>query len=236
MREVTLSRGKVALVDDEDYGFLMHWKWHAAKNSQSEDFYARRGVRVGGKLKMISMARVVADAQDGEEVDHINHDTLDNRRANLRVCSHTENCLNRRKPKRRRGCSSRYRGVSFYMPAGMWVAHFRREHIGYFVCERDAAQAYNARVKERGFEEVSPLNDIEGRGVLTHYPDSYHPKKKASKFRGVTRRSDGRWKANIAVNKNRIYLGVFDSEIEAAKAFDLACDDSGLSGRKNFPD
>jgi len=90
MREILLSRGHVALVDDADFDWLSRSKWHC-----SNDGYAVSGVVV--------MHRLIMDAPDGMEVDHIDRNKLNNRRSNLRVCTHAENMRNIVKPKALKG-------------------------------------------------------------------------------------------------------------------------------------
>lgn len=92
--EIPLTRGLVALVDDEDAEWLSQWKWHAVKTKSG--FYAARAVRTSGKKKVIYMHRVICDPPIGMLADHANNDTLDNRRRNLRPSSHRQNNQNRR--------------------------------------------------------------------------------------------------------------------------------------------
>mgnify|MGYP003656276584 CR=1 FL=1 len=120
---------------------------------------SRGGVYLG------SLARVLLNAPDGMEADHINHDPLDNRRANLRLCTRSENARNTR------GHSSsknKYKGVTYHTaghyPAGRrWRAYTRvngkRVWLGYHATEDDAARAYNDyAIKE--FGEFACLNDV----------------------------------------------------------------------------
>lgn len=99
MREIPLTQGKVALIDDEDYEELSQYKWtahHRAKNT----WYAVRyvGKRVDGKRVgvHIQMHRVITNCPDGLVVDHINHNGLDNRKENLRTVTAAVNAGNRR--------------------------------------------------------------------------------------------------------------------------------------------
>lgn len=85
MSSIPLTQGRVVLVDDEDYEWLSERKWHAHKSSTH--WYAACWI----KGKMIRMHRLITDAPDGLVVDHINGDTLDNRRCNLRICTTREN-------------------------------------------------------------------------------------------------------------------------------------------------
>jgi hypothetical protein len=151
--EIELTRGYVTKVDDADYDSL------AAHNWYYNGRYAVRGVwcPLRKNMKPIKMHRVILGAKDCESIDHINGDGLDNRRANLRLCTHQQNMFNRRnatKPK-----TSIYKGV--HLSRGKWRASIRfnkkLKHIGYFTSELDAAKTYDEVAKEM-FGEFAGLN------------------------------------------------------------------------------
>lgn len=142
---IPLTQGYSAIVDDEDYDWLMRWKWHATK-SAGGSFYARRNslsAEVFNRRVVITMHRTILGVIDNPSVlvDHINRDGLDNRRTNLRLCNKSQNGCNSLP---RRG-SSKYKGVS--RKGGMWVAQIsdgsRRRSLGYFQNELDAAAIYD---------------------------------------------------------------------------------------------
>ncbi len=91
MREIALTQGKVALVDDADYAELVKYRWHASKSSDVGRFYAARFEKTNGKKHKIYMHRFLTDCPAGSEVDHRNNNSLDNRRSNFKVCSKSEN-------------------------------------------------------------------------------------------------------------------------------------------------
>lgn len=157
---IPLSRGLFTLVDGKDYadhikGFGERGedaKWYAA--GRTGGFYAARGVRMecGGRKEIIYLHRLIVGAAPGLEVDHINGDTLDNRRANLRVCTRAENARNLAK---RPGGSSRFKGVSWSSGDRRWRAFIRVDRrqisLGSFRAEQDAARAYDdAAIREFG--------------------------------------------------------------------------------------
>lgn len=161
MKEIKLNKqgknkGKyVALVDDEDFESLNHWRWCAAKNGNT--FYALRTISVDGKQKCIPMHCAI---MNGKGVDHIDHDGLNNQRSNLRFCTVSQNMMNKRK---RENTSSIYKGVYFHKGAKKWRAHIRingkRIQLGYFVLEVEAAKAYNDKAIAL-FCEFANLNDV----------------------------------------------------------------------------
>lgn len=95
MRKIRLTKGKYALVSDEDYERVSQFKWYASLESRGTKWYAvRRELRNGKRVK-IRMHRFILELPPGKEdsrvVDHLNHDSLDNRRENLEVIDQPEN-------------------------------------------------------------------------------------------------------------------------------------------------
>jgi len=168
-KEVPLSQGQVALVDDDDYKWLNKHKWHALWAPSIRGFYARRAQwdKKRKQYHFISMARVIMRARLGQQVDHISGGTLDNRKANLRLCTAAENSYNQ-KPVL--GGSSRYKGVTWNIQHRKWHVRIgyegRRVHLGYFVDEDDAASAYN-RAAVKYFGEFARLNAVNQEVVTT---------------------------------------------------------------------
>lgn len=144
---IRLSKGKYALVDGIDAPFLRLFKWHVAGK------YAVTKVAPRGQIKQIHMHRVILGLglrqYDSREVDHVNGNHLDNRIANLRTCSHSENMQNRRS---KRNHSSKYRGVSWSKQHRKWQANAghngKSSYIGRFSSERQAARVAAAKRRE----------------------------------------------------------------------------------------
>lgn len=158
MKEIPLTRGRVALVDDLDFGELNEHKWYAMRHL-SGTFYAKRSVpQVDGKRGSVLMHRQILGAQPGEDVDHRNSDGLDNQRANIRRCTRTQNNANARK---RPGTSSRFKGVC--KRGCKWEARIniagKRWGLGRFDDEFDAALAYNVAALDE-WHEFALLNVI----------------------------------------------------------------------------
>lgn len=160
MREIPLTQGKVALVDDEDFELVSRYKWwlHRVKCTA----YAITG-RTGRANKQVFMHRLILGAATGQQCDHRNSNGLDNRRSNLRACTHQQNQQNRRKQRQRSGkpCSSRFKGVCWQKEHRCWRVHITHNgnvmHLGYFHSEHDAARAYDAKATEL-FGEFALLN------------------------------------------------------------------------------
>lgn len=163
MKEIQLSQGQVALVDDADHDWLSLRKWYARWNPYTRSFYAmRNSSRVGGKRKTLYMHREILACQPGQEGDHVHSgDTLNNQRYNLRACTKFQNQQNQRPQV---GRSSIYKGVSWYKAGGKWMAYIgfegRLQHLGYFDDEMVAAIARDAKARE-----------LHGEFALLNFPD-----------------------------------------------------------------
>lgn len=146
-KEIRLSNGMVTLVDDEDYEYLMSFNWHACNQGEGRVYVMRHEPRQKGKSgKTVRMHRELTAAPPGTVVDHINHNTLDNRKRNLRVCSQHGNQANRMKTK---GINtSKYKGVSWDQDRSRWKAQIapnrKNRLIGRFLSEKEAALAYDS--------------------------------------------------------------------------------------------
>lgn len=115
MKEIKLTQGKVALVNDEDYEWLNQWKWLAHKVRGI--YYAKRNIWINNKRKLVGMHRIIMDTLENMEVDHKDHDTLNNQRHNLRNCFHKQNLRNQKPNKQ---STSQYLGV--YSNGGKFIA------------------------------------------------------------------------------------------------------------------
>src|SRR4029077_2817906 len=155
MREITLTRGHVAFVSDEDFEFLSTFKWHVQISKHT--CYAASH----SKGVTTFMHRLILGAEKGINVDHVDGNGLNNVRENLRRCTQHGNSRNafKRKP-----ASSIYKGVSFYKRDQLWTAQImvdrRYIHIGRFSTEAQAAQAYN-RAAMVHFGDFARFNEIQ---------------------------------------------------------------------------
>ena len=140
MKEILLPEGKTTLVDDEDYEYLNQWKWSFIKAKNTD--YARRVYRAKGKHFTIKMHRLIMNCPDGLQVDHKDHNGLNNQKSNLRICTKQQNRFNSQKEI---NCSSKYKGVSIskgFIKASIGGGG-KLINLGYFKTEIEAAKAYD---------------------------------------------------------------------------------------------
>jgi hypothetical protein len=162
MQKISLTQGQNAVVDDQDYEWLMQWKWCAQKSLRSFGavWYATRLSPRPIRVK-ISMHREIARRANfplSKQYDHRDGDGLHNWRDNIRPATTQQNAGNRRKIF---GCSSRYKGVCWNKHVKKWMAFIQDNHkttyLGYFIYEVDAAIAYDVEAQKR-FGEFARLN------------------------------------------------------------------------------
>lgn len=144
MQEIKLTRGKVALVDDEDFEYLNQWTWQADKGRRT--YYAVRTVWRNNKMdKKIYMHREIMKPSEGTQVDHISGNGLDCQKQNMRFCSPGQNNMNQKKQTKK--CHSRFMGVSLDKRRGTWMSYInlngKRKYLGCYKKEIDAAHARN---------------------------------------------------------------------------------------------
>jgi hypothetical protein len=154
MREIPLTQGKVALVDDADYDALMAFKWRALKWSSGVDqWYALRSVRKRNVYMHVHLTAYV-------RTDHIDGNGLNNQRANLREATNQQNSFNRRSETGH----SPFKGVySYPHDPSRWCAYIgldgRKQYLGIFDTKEEAALAYN-QAATKLFGEFAHLNDV----------------------------------------------------------------------------
>ena len=144
MKRIKLTKNRIAVIDDEDYERLNKYKWYYDKG------YAKRNIRIGTKRTFRYMHwDVIGKPKSGLEIDHINGDGLDNRRENLKACTHRMNMMNRRKNDNNK---SGYKGVCWHKTSQKWMAqtmvYGRRIYLGVFSNNLDAVKAYKDFVND----------------------------------------------------------------------------------------
>jgi len=230
----------VALVDDGDYDLVMRYRWNAIEQPGQGCAYALTNDPAGPSRSLHMHTLITGWAQ----VDHRDHNGLNNQRANLRPATHSQNLGNQRK---RRGTASRYKGVTPCKRS--WQARIRvngkQTHLGTYGTEEEAARAYDAAAR-RAFGEFACLNFPVGseasaleprpasRPSSTQVPDSAG----TSRYRGVFWSGQKcKWQAKIHADGKQRHLGFYVSETEAALAYDDAARDAyGAGAWLNFPD
>ena len=150
MKRIPLTKGKFAIVDDDDFIKLSKYKWclfykngktglicNAVRNSSKKN---------GKKSRLIYMHREIMEAPSGLLVDHINFNSLDNRKLNLRVCTASQNQFHRRRQKHRK-YNAKYKGIFYNKRRGKWTSSIgylnRVYYLGTFNNQEDAAIYYN---------------------------------------------------------------------------------------------
>lgn len=155
--QISVRPDRTALVDDEDFDRLGPRGWRVITG------YARKKFKCAdGKRHWFGMHRLVIHAPAGVDVDHVNGDPFDNRRANLRLANDSLNAANRRLLTAVN--TSGFRGVVFHRLLGKWQAGIkcrgRSIYLGVFASPEDAARAYDAAAR-RLFGEFARCNFTE---------------------------------------------------------------------------
>lgn len=139
--EIILSKGFVAVIDEADFAKVMRYTWcyqmpgYAVTNMKCFD---------GSKLRLY-LHRLILDAPHGMTVDHINGDGLDNRRSNLRLCTHGQNLRNQKANRGRRFKGAYRIGERGYFAKIAYEG--KSQYLGVFPSELEAAQAYDNAAK-----------------------------------------------------------------------------------------
>lgn len=151
---IPLARFKFAIVDEKYYGRLKNFNWRIRRYGKI--YYAVRNAVINDKntrKKTILMHKMILKVPEGMLVDHENHNGLDNRHANIRPATHSQNMCNRGKYKT--GCSSRFKGVRYRKWPNRrkcWCAsisvNHRRISLGVYMTEIEAARAYDKAARK----------------------------------------------------------------------------------------
>jgi hypothetical protein len=159
---IIIEKYKV-LIDDEDYNKIKVYKWYINKDKKNNRYTVRATLykklsKYNYKHKSIYIHSLIMNAKKGEVVDHKNHNTLDNRKCNLRICTNQQNIFNQKLNKRN---TSGYKGVSFNKSAKKWKAkvcyNYKDYYLGLFSNILDAKKAYEIKAKELFKEFYNPI-------------------------------------------------------------------------------
>ena len=144
MKKIFLNRGKyTCLIDDEDYNLVYKNGWYVHATG-----YVRKNIFKNGKWKTLTLSRVLNKTSDGLDTDHINGNILDNRKANLRSCTRSQNCMNKKIDSNN---TSGYKGVSSARGGGKqkkyWVVDIKKDgarfKFGYYEDPLHGAEIYD---------------------------------------------------------------------------------------------
>ena len=227
-KEIELQNGMKAIVDDEDYERVNQYNWVYTDKDTSAEVHSRfkAAHEKRSKLHKLSHFVINKEIKKGEFVWFKNRNFLDFRKTNLMVIDQ-EKVLHLSRGKR--GGTSKYKGVHYSKRRKEWVTQVNHKgklvYIGYFKNEDDAAIAYN-KYARKFFGELCYLNEIEKDNSAVETPigksDTLQRRKKSdkhtSRYKGV-HLSNNKAVAKMWKDGKDVYLGSFDTEIEAAKAY-----------------
>lgn len=144
---VPLTGGYEAVIDVADVPLVEGYAWRVFKGGRQK--YAVSSIGGRKNVQYLRMHRMIAGDIKGLDVDHVDHDGLNNRRSNLRICTRSENLQNQRK---RLDNASGFKGVNFYKRTGRWRAYIMKDrksqHLGYFDTPEEAYAKYCAASQE----------------------------------------------------------------------------------------
>jgi hypothetical protein len=160
LRKVQVSQDVYAIVDADVFAEISQFNWFLGNRG-----YVVRNSTIDGKRRQILLHRQIVGPKQGNVVDHINGDKLDNRKVNLRECLHKQNIRNQ---KLRENNISGYKGVAFKQRRGHWIARItvdgKMTYLGSFDNPHDAARMYNFWAIEM-FGEFARLNVIKEEAI-----------------------------------------------------------------------
>lgn len=155
MKQIPLSQGKVALVDDEDFEKVNKYRWRFG----CKDYAVRgSGTSAKGNYRTHYMHRVILNAPENLQIDHKNRNKLDNRKDNLRLATNAQNQTN----SLRKLCfkTSRFKGVSWSKQKHKWEVRLsvdgKRIYAGRYTDEHEAARVYSALARHHYKEFALP--------------------------------------------------------------------------------
>jgi hypothetical protein len=214
MKTIKITRGLLVKVDNSDYPSMSRHPWFALPKPDGRVY----AIGKNGGCKMVRMHRVIVGAASNQIVDHINGDSLDNRRCNLRVTDASGNARNR-KPQGEIpyiGVNRSGRGYHAYVRP---TPHGNKLYLGTYSTPEYAALAYDQSCRNYkiacarlNFPEVTDYSIL----LKTRLNGAQHARKTKDGFYGVAQVKSGRWKARL----NETYIGAFPTAEEACTAYD----------------
>jgi len=222
MKIIYTKKGEEIFVDDSDYEEMNKHLWYCDKKG----YATRAGKAFENKRRTtVSMHREIMDAPEGMVVDHINHETLDNQRKNLRVCSSADNMKNIRSKQ------GTVLGVRWREFSQRWIANIKIDgqliHLGTFI-EFDEALAARKEAEIKYFGDFRDNLVIYDTQMIAENMskkgnwDKKRPRKASNNSSGTTGVSwlenRKQWRARITIDYKVYYLGDFVNINDAIKA------------------
>ena len=229
MKKIQLTQNKFTIVDDEDYGELNKRNWYANLNRSVKTYYAVRKDYQLNK-KNIHMHRVIMNCPKDKFIDHINGNTLDNRKENLRICTGTQNQGNM---KIHKDNASGIKGITWDKSRKKWKAQIsinnKSKHLGLFSDKLKAKAAYTKAAKQYFGEFYSDgikkenVNLINKMNSIKLIKEKRINSNNTSGIKGVGyHKRDKKWFSSISINGKRTYLGYYFCIADAKAAYDVA--------------
>jgi len=149
---IYLTRGKESIIDKEDYDRVNKYMWHTGNHG-----YASHK----NNSESLLLHRFIMSPKEGEYVDHINGNKLDNRKVNLRICSNSENAMHR--VNLQSNNKSGYQGVHFDKSRGKWMSYIKVDNkrigLGRFNAKEEAIKV-RKDAETKYFGEFKPLDNL----------------------------------------------------------------------------
>lgn len=216
------------LVDDSDFESLSKHNWYLQVTRHHDKFYAYTVIKREGKRRSVKMHRLIMGEDIPFPIDHKDGNGLNNQRDNLRVATISENGINRKTSYNKTG----FRGVMYdkrYKSYYVFLhVNNKKRHLGTFVNPVDAAIRYNEEAL-KVYGKFAVLNTITEDSIQYYKNKLSHRKSKTDKnatgFKGVSRIKRNLAKpyyAYINAKKQHYHLGMFETAVEAAKAYNNA--------------
>lgn len=209
-----LTQNQVAIYDIEDVDKVEKYQWQAQWSPNTSSYYAVTTIKIDGKYTSLKMSRLIMSLAKGDkrQVDHINHNTLDNRKENLKIVTNKINSQNRRGVK----------GYSWNRRTEKWEAYIfvdsKNVYLGSFLLASDARQAYLSARQQYGFVELTPASKPVYREQLLRTSTEINRNRRGIKGYSWNK-SKKKWQACISINSKTIHLGSFVTESEALQAY-----------------